>query len=122
MSAMGKRKHVERGAGDVESSDVPAEVANSGVRLSERLTGEPEGVAALTAAVAEESTLGRLLFGWGTLLTVVGMLGGGLWVGPLGALLGAVLGSTIGIATVAVVVARRSKSAPPTATDEEGSP
>ena len=59
--------------------------------------------AAAAALEKEETALARLLLGWGTAGTVVGMVAGAVMASFVGALLGAVAGSVL--ATIGVVVA-----------------
>jgi len=118
MNAIEKLKSVEPSvSNDVESSGVLGDnVESSGVRGKRGRS--PKHV--IVAENHEETALARLLFGWGTAATVVGMTAGGLLFDPVGALLGSVLGSAVGVVTVVIVVLVRGTALEsPPASDEE---
>ena len=82
------------------------EVLSSGVRAQRVRLGP---AAESDAHAAEETAIARLLFGWGSGFTVAGMIVGGLFFDPVGALLGAVGGSLLGALTVIATVVLRSR-------------
>ena len=103
---------------EVDSSAVRSDAARSDGAKPEAQSSEVQvsGVrtkkGAASSPIDEETALARLLFGWGVAATVFGLIIGGLWFEPLGAVVGALSGSVIGVFTVvAVVLVRRGLSA-----------
>ena len=83
------------------------EVQASGVRVTKK------GAETAERDLGEETALGRLLFGWGAGATIFGLIIGGLWFEPMGAVVGALIGSVVGVlSVVSVVLVRRGLKAP----------
>jgi hypothetical protein len=106
MNAIKKLSGAQEAAkNDPELSGIRGDnVESSGVRGKRGRHAEQP---VIIAENHEETALARLLFGWGTTATVVGMTLGGILFDPVGALLGAVVGSVVGIGTVVMVVLAR---------------
>jgi hypothetical protein len=102
---------------DSEAEVLEKEMQSSIEQLerAQRSTPEPEtAVSEEDALAAEETHIARMLFGWGTLAWLVGMVGGAITYGLGGAFIGAIVGSTagaIGVVTTIVVRNRLAEAA-----------